>query len=165
MNLYFICGRVSLSCRLLIFIKRIVGVAVGIEGVESCTIVRVEGQPKFDAPRQVWVGNEMTSERNQVSISLLDDSLCAIRFKATCGDDFAFENCPHVSGRYWGQTVLDGYVPFDTGFNDVEICKAEPVQLFRHVTEQCAGVTIRHRVPGPGGTNSHSNSISTPHRY
>ena len=64
MNRYFICGRVSLSCRLLIFIKRIVGIAVGIEGVESCTIVRVEGQPKFDAPREVWVGNEMTSERN-----------------------------------------------------------------------------------------------------
>ena len=50
----------------LLVIKRIIGVAVEIEGVERRAIVRVERQPEFDALRQVWIRNEMTPERNQV---------------------------------------------------------------------------------------------------
>ena len=98
---------------MLLVIERIIGVAVGIERVESRAIVRVEGQPEFDALRQVWIRKEMTPERNQVSVSLFDDCFGTIRFKSTRGDDFSFEDLAQLRRRNRRLTLHDEHVAFD----------------------------------------------------
>ena len=43
-------------------VERVVGVAAGVEGVERCAIVLVEGQAEANAFRQVGIGDEVATE-------------------------------------------------------------------------------------------------------
>jgi len=87
------------------------------------------------------------------------------RFESTCGDDYPFEDLAQLRRRDWFLTLGDEHVAFDSRFNDVEICEAEPVQMLCNVVEECGRVAVRHRVPRAARSNSHSDAIAAPHRY
>src|SRR6185503_15907619 len=75
----------------LLLIERVIGIAVGVEGVESLAVVLVKRQPEFDALRQVRIREEMAPERHRISISLFYNLLGRVGFESTRGDDAPFE--------------------------------------------------------------------------
>src|SRR5260370_11553510 len=105
----------------LLLIERIVGVAVEIESVESLAVVVVQRQTKFNALRQIWVRKEMTTKRNQVSVSLFANRLGGVRLSATRGYNSPFENFPQPLRCDWFLTLDDQHVALDPRLNAVEI--------------------------------------------
>src|SRR5260370_20648160 len=93
-------------------IERIIDVAVSVKRVKSRAIVRIEGQPEFDALWQVWIRQEMTPERNQVRVSLVDDGRGTIGFKAARRHDFPFEDLSQLRCRNSLLTLRDYHAAF-----------------------------------------------------
>jgi hypothetical protein len=52
-------------------VKRKVGIAASIEGVEGTTVIGIERKCQLDALGQIGIRDEVTSERNKVGITLL----------------------------------------------------------------------------------------------
>src|ERR1700722_7184224 len=125
-------------------VKRIVGVATGIKGVEGVAVIWVEGQAKLYALWQVWIGDEMPAKCHQVGIPLLDDRLGAIGLEAAGGDDCSFENLSQTLCCNWGLAFFNDGVAFDSWLQDVEICETKLVQSLSKIVKQRSWVAVRH---------------------
>jgi hypothetical protein len=56
-------------------VEGVVGVPMGLEGIEGLAVVVVERQAKLDALGQIGVSNEMPSEGDRVGVVFFDDLL------------------------------------------------------------------------------------------
>src|SRR5258706_13052695 len=65
----------------LLFVERIISVAMSVEGVERVAIVGIQRQPEPDTLWQVGIRQEKPPEGNQVGISFLYDFLRRSGFK------------------------------------------------------------------------------------
>jgi hypothetical protein len=82
----------------LLAVERVVRVSAGIEGVEGIAAVILEWQSELDALRQIRIRNEVTPERDQISITLLDDGFGGIRLEApSCSCSDATGACPSAT--------------------------------------------------------------------
>jgi hypothetical protein len=70
--------RGDIACRPgreLFAVEGIIGVAAVIAAIECRAVVHIERQPELDPLRQIGIGDEMPSERDQVGVPTLDNRL------------------------------------------------------------------------------------------
>src|SRR5260370_10306943 len=146
------------------FIERIIRVAASVERVKRVTIVSIQRQPEPDALWQVGIRDEVPSEGNQVRIAVSNSSLSGVRLKTSRRYDLSRENLSQPRGRYGPLTLGDQDVPFDTWFDDVQVCESKAVQLLCHVVKQRGRVAIRYSIPSSAWRDAHRNTVPAPHR-
>src|ERR1700722_16566208 len=114
-------------------VQRIIRVTLRLEGVKSVAIVRRERKFFPNALWEIRVRNKVTTKRYRVSLSLLDGSSRAPRFKAAVGDDFPREEppCPRCGHRRLVR--FNHQRAAHARFDDMKVSKIEAIQFFRNI--------------------------------
>src|SRR6266478_1385673 len=106
----------------------IVGVAARIKGVEGASVVGIERKPQLDTLGQVWVRDEMTTERYQAGLAIGHRGLRRIGFKPTRVDDRSVEDFAQLLRGNRTLPFGDQFATLDPRFDDVEIGQLEVVE-------------------------------------
>jgi hypothetical protein len=99
------------------------------EGVEGVPVVRRERNAFPDTQRQIWICDEVTSESDGIADAGLDGGFCGFGLEAAGCEDLPLEDVPELLGGDRTLFRLDGHVAFYTRLDDVQVGKAESVQL------------------------------------
>ena len=93
----------------------------------------------------------MPSEGDQIRIALSNSSLGSVRFKTPSRDNLSCEDFSQPCGRDVPLALGDQHVPFDAGFDDVQVSESKVVQLLCDVVKQRDRIAIRYPFQVPLG--------------
>src|ERR1700729_915 len=110
------------------FVGRIVRVAAGVEAIEGAPVIAIERQAKLDALRQVWVGDELTAERDEAGDAVGDGGLRRVGLEAAGRNDGTLEDLAQLLRGHGLHAFGDQVTALDPGLDDMEIGEFEVVE-------------------------------------
>src|SRR5580700_429168 len=143
-------------------VRGIIRVALRLESVEGVAIIRSEWKFFPDAPWKIRIRNEVTTKRYCVGISLVDGCCCALRFKATVGDDFPSKDLSRPLGGHRRLVLLNHERAAHARLDDMQIRKAKSIQTFSDMGMQCFWVGVGHRVERAIWSDAHAHAVMGP---
>src|ERR1700676_629057 len=140
---------------------RIIEISGDASIVERIPVIGIERHAFLQAPRQVRVCDEVSTERDQIDLSFADDRLCVLGIEAAGGDHGAAENWLEACSCD-RRMVVDNSTAFDAGFDDVKVGDLAVSQTGGHVREQGFRIAVVHAIETVAGADPHADAICWP---
>src|SRR6202047_3337321 len=143
----------------------IVDIPFGSAAVVGGRIVGVKGGVRAKPFRQVWIGQELAPEGDQIGLPLLEPALRSVVVETASDEERAAVSFAHQLEH--PQRARIGFDPLldcaDDGWvDDVQIGKRAPIEFFGDAAEGRLWVVVAHVVEGAERRQSYADAILTP---
>src|SRR3984957_15992581 len=104
-----------------VVVKRIVRVALCIEGVERFAFICCQGNAFSNSSWEIRIRKEVTTKRYCVGITLVNSCCCSVRYKSAVRDDIPLEDVPSPLRGYWRLILINDQVSTHAGLDDMQV--------------------------------------------